>query len=179
MSIFWADPWLKEANRSRITRLWVTIQSDGQEELRLTFIGWLEAGFLPTVKASTKFDLGDGAFTEISDATRGDSSRRACSTRCLCSHCATISGHSGWNPRRHSLTYVIYNRYSSKILINVRYDSINTGSKNAWWTTYGGNAKHCIENIGLNACLGGSGSGSLSSVCAKVFRSLVSLTGVS
>jgi hypothetical protein len=72
-------------------------------KIKLTFIGWLKAGFPPTVKASTEFNLRDRAFAKISN---GAGNRRACG-----------AGPTGWKPRRYSLTLVIYDGNSSKILM--------------------------------------------------------------
>jgi hypothetical protein len=55
---------------------------------RLTFIRWLEAGFLPAIKASTEFNLRDGTAAKVSNTARTNDSRSDSGTGFLCGRCA-------------------------------------------------------------------------------------------
>lgn len=54
-------------------------------KFRLTFIRWLEAGFLPAIKTSTEFNLRDGAAAKVSNTARTNDSS---GTGFLCGRCA-------------------------------------------------------------------------------------------
>jgi hypothetical protein len=130
------------------------------DNIWLTLVNRLKAGFFPVVKASAEFNLRHGAATEVSDA-------RARRARWGCIGSGRRSGGGGGyglivsDGSRSSATN------DSALVIN----HLNSGEVRL-------DAKDSVEGVGLTALFGWLSIRSILSFLASVFGGLVSLAGV-